>query len=67
MELAFAFGKTYWGQGYAFEACSRLVAYEQDFADRLRDERIRSRVEVDGTQINVRLQTPEDMARARDA
>ena len=26
---------------------SRLVAYEQDFADRLRDERIRSRVEVD--------------------
>jgi preprotein translocase subunit SecD len=45
---------------------SRLVAYEQDFADRLRDERIRSRVEVDGTQINVRLQTPEDVERARD-
>ena len=45
---------------------SRLVAYEQDFADRLRDERIRSRVEVDGTQVNVRLQSAEDMERARD-
>ncbi len=45
---------------------SRLVAYEQDFADRLREERIRNRVEVDGTQIMVRLQTAEDMVRARD-
>ena len=45
---------------------SRLVAYEQDFAQRLRDERIRSRVEVNDGQINVRLQTPEDMERARD-
>ena len=45
---------------------SRLVAYEQDFAERLRDERIRSRVEVNDGQINVRLQTPEDMERARD-
>jgi preprotein translocase subunit SecD len=45
---------------------SRLVAYEQDFADRLRNERIRSRVEVDGTQVNIRLQTPEDMERARE-
>ena len=45
---------------------SRLIAYEQDFAQRLRDERIRSRVEVNDGQINVRLQTPEDMERARD-
>ena len=27
VELAFCFGKAYWGQGYAFEACSRLVQY----------------------------------------
>jgi len=45
---------------------SRLIAYEQDFAERLREERIRSRVEVDGTQISVRLQTAEDMQKARD-
>ena len=45
---------------------SRLVAYEQDFAQRLRDERIRSRVDVNDGQVTVRLQTPEDMERARD-
>ncbi|MDH4073157.1 MAG: protein translocase subunit SecD, partial [Gammaproteobacteria bacterium] len=45
---------------------SRLVAYEQDFSDRLRDARIRSRVEVDGMQVNVRLQTAEDMERTRE-
>jgi preprotein translocase subunit SecD len=45
---------------------SRLIAYEQDFADRLRDERIRSRVEVDGAQISIRLQTEEDAELARD-
>jgi len=44
---------------------SRLAAYEQDFRDRLRDEGIRSRVEVDGNRINVRLQTPEATERAR--
>ena len=27
VELAFAFGKAYWGQGYAFEACRALVDY----------------------------------------
>ena len=27
VELAFAFGKAYWGQGYAFEACQALVDY----------------------------------------
>jgi preprotein translocase subunit SecD len=45
---------------------SRLLAYEQDFANQLRDERIRNRVEVDGSQINVRLQTAEEMERARE-
>ncbi len=45
---------------------SRLLAYEQDFANQLRDERIRNRVEVEGSQINVRLQTAEDMERARE-
>ena len=40
---------------------SRLAAYEQDFADRLRDERIRSRVEVSDSQINIRLQNTEDI------
>jgi len=45
---------------------SRLNAYEQDFVDRLRDERIRNRVDVEGTQIEVRLQTEEDMERARE-
>ena len=27
VELAFAFGRAYWGQGYAFEACQALIAY----------------------------------------
>jgi len=45
---------------------SRLNAYEQDFADRLRDERIRSRVQVVGNQVDVQLQSPEDMERARE-
>ena len=27
VELAFAFGKAYWGQGLAFEACQCLVEY----------------------------------------
>jgi len=45
---------------------SRLSAYEQDFSERLRDARIRSRVDVDGTQIIVRLQTADDLEAARD-
>ena len=45
---------------------SRLVAYEQDFADRLRDERIRARVRVEGPQISVQLQSAEALERARD-
>ena len=27
VELAFAFGKPYWGQGYAYEACLAMVSY----------------------------------------
>jgi preprotein translocase subunit SecD len=45
---------------------SRLVAYEQDFADRLRDERLRARVRVEGSQITVQLQSPEALERARE-
>ena len=45
---------------------SRLAAYEQDFADRLRDERIRARVRVEGPQIQVQLQTAEAAAQARE-
>jgi len=45
---------------------SRLVAYEQDFADRLRDERIRSRPTVEGDQVMVPLRSDEDLERARE-
>jgi preprotein translocase subunit SecD len=45
---------------------SRLAAYEQDFAERLRDERIRSRVEINDSQINIRLQSAEDTEKARE-
>ena len=27
VELAFAFGKAFWGQGYAYEACQVLIDY----------------------------------------
>lgn len=27
VELAFAFGKAYWGQGYAYEACLPMIEY----------------------------------------
>jgi len=45
---------------------SRLAAYEQDFDSRLRAERIRPLVELDGSQISVRLRSIEDMERARE-
>ena len=45
---------------------SRLVAYEQDFAGRLREARIRSRPAVEGNQINIPLRSAEDMERARE-
>lgn len=44
----------------------RLAAYEQDFDARIRAEKIRARVEVDGQQVNVRLRTVEEMERARE-
>jgi ribosomal-protein-alanine N-acetyltransferase len=30
VELAFAFGRRYWGQGYAFEACQTVIHYAFD-------------------------------------
>ncbi len=45
---------------------SRLSAYQRDFQERLREERIRSRVEVDDNRIIVRLQSEEDAAQARE-
>ena len=45
---------------------SRLAAYEQDFDTRLRAARIRPLVELDGSQISVRLRSVEDMERARE-
>lgn len=45
---------------------SRLAAYEEDFDSRLRDARIRPLVELDGSQISVRLRSVEDMERARE-
>ena len=45
---------------------SRLAAYEEDFDSRLRAERIRPLVELDGSQISVRLRSVEDMERARE-
>jgi preprotein translocase subunit SecD len=45
---------------------SRLAAYEQDFDSRLRDERIRPLVEIEGSQINIRLRSAEDLEKARE-
>ncbi len=45
---------------------SRLNTYEQDFADILFDQGLRNQVRVNGSVISVRLQTAEDMAKARD-
>jgi len=45
---------------------SRMQTYSQDFADRLREERIRSRPEVVDQVLLVRLQNPEDLDAARD-
>ena len=46
---------------------NRLQAYQQDFIDRLRIERIRHRVDLNGNVITVRVQTPDDMETARRA
>jgi preprotein translocase subunit SecD len=45
---------------------SRLKHYQQDFEDRLREARIRHRVDLDGQAITVRLTGPEDLEAARD-
>jgi preprotein translocase subunit SecD len=44
----------------------RLKGYQQDFEDRLREARIRHRVDLDGQTITVRLTGPEDMLAARE-
>ena len=44
---------------------SRLEAYEQDFADRFRAARIRSRVVAEGNQVNARFQSEEAATTAR--
>ncbi|MDJ0793730.1 MAG: protein translocase subunit SecD [Woeseiaceae bacterium] len=45
---------------------TRMSGYEQDFDDRLRDARIRHRVDLEGDTITVRLTGPEDAAAARE-
>ena len=45
---------------------SRMQTYSQDFADRLRDERIRSRPDIVDQVVIVRLQNTEDLDAARD-
>lgn len=45
---------------------SRMQTYSQDFADRLRDAGIRSRVEVDDQQVLIRLQTADDLDATRE-
>ncbi len=44
----------------------RLKGYQQDFDDRLRDARIRHRVDLDGETVTVRLTGPEDVEAARE-
>ncbi len=43
----------------------RLKGYQQDFDDRLREARIRHRVDLDGDTITVRLTGPEDLEETR--
>ncbi len=45
---------------------SRMALYEQDFQDRLREARIRHRVDLDNQLITIRLTGSEDMTAARD-
>jgi len=44
---------------------SRLASYQQDFNNRLRDERIRHRIDLDEQTITVRLQRIEDIETVR--
>jgi preprotein translocase subunit SecD len=45
---------------------SRLAGYQQDFNGRLRDARMRNRVDLNGNIITVRLQRVEDLQAARE-
>ena len=45
---------------------ARLKHYQESFGDRLREERIRHRVDLDGQTITVRLTGAEDVQNARD-
>jgi preprotein translocase subunit SecD len=45
---------------------NRMQGYEQDLDDRLRDARIRHRVDLNNGIITVRLTSPEDLEAARD-
>ena len=45
---------------------NRLNTYEQDFSGRLRDARIRHRIDISNDVIQVRLTSAEDMQQARD-
>ena len=45
---------------------TRMNGYQQDFEDRLRDARIRHRVDLDGRTITVRLTGAEDAVAARE-
>ena len=44
---------------------NRLQAYQQDFIERLRDARVRNRVDLNDTVITVRVQSAEDLDAAR--
>ena len=44
----------------------RIALYEQDFDDRLREARIRHRVDVSGQAINIRLANADDLATVHD-
>ena len=46
---------------------TRLTLYEQNFAELLRDEDIRSRVRLNNGQIDVQVRTAEDLEAARNA
>ncbi len=45
---------------------SRLTLYQQDFSDRLREARIRNRVDLNDQRITIRLTSSDDLAKARD-
>jgi len=44
---------------------SRMTSYQQDFAERLRDARIRPRVDLNGLNITIRLTSSDDLEETR--